>query len=148
MHAGTLRALEFDRIVDAVCAYAQTPGGAARLAAMEPLTDRSVVSRALAATTETVRFLGDNQIGLQAPAEFNDILAALTVEGRALEPLQLLALASFLASVETTASAVRRARSTFQILRAIADSVASFEREIADVRRKIDPGGEVADDAS
>jgi len=148
MHAGTLRALEFDRIVDAVCAYAQTPGGAARLAAMEPLTERAAVARALAATAETVRFLRDNQIGLQAPAEFNDIVAALAVEGRALEPLQLLALASFLSSVDTTASAVRRAKSTFPILRSIADTVASFEREIADVRRKIDPAGEVADDAS
>jgi DNA mismatch repair protein MutS2 len=148
MHAGTLRALEFDRIVDAVCAHAQTPGGAARLTAIQPLTERTAVARALAATAETVRFLADYQIGLQAPAEFNDIVAALGVEGRALEPLQLLALASFLASVETTASAVRRARSTFPILRAIADTVASFEHEIADVRRKIDPGGEVADDAS
>ena len=148
MHAGTLRALEFDRIVNAVCAYAQTPGGAARLADLQPLTDRASVARALAATAEAVRFLGDNQIALQAPAEFNDIVAALGVEARALEPLQLLALASFLASAEATASAVRRARSTFPILRAIADSVASFEREIADVRRKIDPAGEVVDDAS
>jgi DNA mismatch repair protein MutS2 len=148
MHAGTLRALEFDRIVDAVCGYAQTPGGAARLGALEPLTERGSVARALAATAETVRFLGDNQIALHAPAEFNDIVAALGVEGRALEPLQMLALASFLASVESTAAAVRRARSAFPILRAIGDTVASFEREIADVRRKIDPAGEVADDAS
>ena len=41
-----------------------------------------------------------------------------------------------------------RARASFPILRAIADSVASFETEIADVRRKIDPAGEVVDDAS
>src|SRR5829696_10000719 len=124
MHAGTLRALEFDRIVNAVCAYAQTPGGAARLADMQPLTDRASVARALAATAETVRFLRDNQIALQAPAEFDDIVAALGVEARALDPLQLLALASFFASAESTASAVRRARSTFPILRAIADTVA------------------------
>ncbi|MEO5895937.1 MAG: endonuclease MutS2 [Vicinamibacterales bacterium] len=148
MHAGTLRALEFDRIVDAVCGYAQTPRGAARLGAMEPLTERGSVARALAATAETVRFLGENQIGLQAAAEFDDIIAALGVDGRALEPLQMLALAAFLASVDSSAAAVRRARSSFPILRAIADTVASFEREIADVRRKIDPSGEVADDAS
>src|SRR4029078_1752986 len=100
-------------------AYALTPGGGARLAAIHPLTERTAAARALAATAETVRFLADNQIGLQAPAEFNDIIAALGVEGRALEPLQLLALAAFLASVETTASAVRRARSAFPILRGI-----------------------------
>ena len=37
---------------------------------------------------------------------------------------------------------------SFPILRAIADRAASFEREIADIRRKIDPAGEVVDDAS
>lgn len=148
MHAGTLRALEFDRIVDAVCGYAQTPGGASRLAAMQPLAERTAVARLLAATAETTRFLGDNHINLQAPAEFNEILGALHVDGSALDPAHLLALAAFLSSVDSTASAVRRARAAFPILRAIADTVASFEREISDIRRKIDPGGEVVDDAS
>ena len=148
MHAGTLRALEFDRIVDAVCGYAQTPMGAARLATLEPLAEPTAVARALAATAETARFLADNRIGIQAPVEFEQVLDALGVEGRALEPLQLLSLASFLGSVDATASAVRRARMNAPILRGIADTVASFEREAADVRRKIDPGGEVVDDAS
>ncbi|MBA3296372.1 MAG: hypothetical protein H0U19_05505, partial [Acidobacteria bacterium] len=148
MHAGTLRALEFDRIVDAVCGYAQTPAGAARLAAMRPLADRTAVARSLAATAETARFVGDHHISLQASAELDDIIGALHVEGRALEPAHLLTLAAFLSSVESTAAVVRRARSGFPTLRAIADTVASFEREIADIRRKIDPGGEVTDDAS
>ncbi|MEO6212748.1 MAG: hypothetical protein ABIP65_03875 [Vicinamibacterales bacterium] len=148
MHVGTLRALEFDRIIDVVCDLAQTPAGSLRIAAMEPMTERGRVAHALSATAETTRFLLDNQITLHASAEFNLILSALSVDGRALDPLQLLALAAFLSSVEATAAAVRRARSSFPILRAIADTVASFEREIADVRRKIDVAGEVADDAS
>ena len=148
MHAGALRALEFDRIVLAVCAYAQTPMGAARLAALAPLGDPAPVRRALAATAETARFLADNHIAVQAPAEFEDVLEGLSVEGRALEPAQLLSLATFLASVDSTASAIRRARMNFPILRGIADTVASFERETADVRRKIDAAGDVVDDAS
>src|SRR3989304_1068574 len=96
MHPGALRALEFDRIVEAVSRFAQTPPGAA-----PPL-----------------------------------------------EPAQLVALAVFLASVDGTCVAVRRARSTCPILRAIADTSASFDPEIADIRRKIDPGGEVVDEAS
>ena len=148
MHPGALRALEFDRIVDAVCGYAQTPMGAARLTALEPLTEPSHVKRALAATAETTRFLADNHVTIQAPSEFEDVLEALSVDGRALEPAQLLWLANFLASVDSTASTIRRARMNFPILRAIADTVASFERETADVRRKIDPGGDVVDDAS
>ena len=43
---------------------------------------------------------------------------------------------------------MRRARASFPILRAIVETTASFEREIADIRRKIDPSGEVVDDAS
>ena len=148
MQPGALKALEFDRIVEAVSRFAQTPGGAARLAALRPEVERDAVGRALAATAETFRFLADNHIGLLAPAEFEDILAALGVEGRALEAGALLALASFLGSVDTTAAAIRRARGAFPILRPIADAAAPFGDEIADIRRKIDPGGDVVDDAS
>jgi DNA mismatch repair protein MutS2 len=148
MHPGALRALEFDRIVEAVCRFAQTPPGAVRLAGMQPHTDAPAVGHALAATSETVRFLRDNQIALQAPAELESMLTSIAVEGRPLEPGSLLAVATFLASVDATASAIRRARSGFPILRPIADSTASFEAEIADIRRKIDPAGDVVDDAS
>ena len=148
MHAGALRALEFDRIVEAVCRFAQTPAGAARLAELRPETEPDGVERALKATSETARFLADNQLGLQAPPEIETILAAVAVEGRALEPLHLLALSGFLASIDAACGAIRRARSAFPILRTIAESSATFEQEVADVRRKIEPAGEVMDDAS
>ena len=148
MHPGVLRALEFDRIVAVVSGFAQTPMALARLSALEPSKDESNVRRALAATSETVRFLGDNQIALQASPDLELLFESLGVSGRALEPAQLLALVSFLGSVESTASAIRRARAAFPILRAIADRAASFQREINEVRGKIDPAGEVADDAS
>jgi len=148
MHAGALRALEFDRIVQAVRRFALTPTGAARLARLEPLVEPSAVSAALAATSETARFLDDNGLSLQAPEDLETILGSLSVEGRALEAVHLLAVASFLASVDTACAAIRRARSAFPLLRAISDRAASFEREITDVRAKIDPGGEVLDDAS
>ena len=147
MNAGALRALEFDRIVEAVRRFALTPGGAARLARLQPQTESAAVRAALSATSETVRFLGEAEVALQAPPDLDVTLDALAVEGRALEPLQLVALAAFLASVDLTAAAIRRAKST-TILRAIAESTASFERETADIGRKIDPAGEVVDDAS
>jgi DNA mismatch repair protein MutS2 len=148
MYAGALRALEFDRIVAVIRGFAQTPRGEARLSALHPETSETAVARTLAATSETVRFLAAAQVALQAPREMDVILDALLVEGRPLEPLQLIALANFFASVDTTCAAVRRARSTFPILHVIADRAASFEREIADIRTKIDPAGEVIDDAS
>jgi DNA mismatch repair protein MutS2 len=148
MHHGALRALEFDRIVATVCRFAQTPPGRAMLAGLEPQTDPAAVAAALSATAETVRFLADNHIGLQAPDDLELIQSGLEIEGRALEPVQLLGLAAYLASIESTCAAVRRARSAFPLLRAIADVAASFEHEISDIRRKIDPSGEVVDDAS
>ena len=148
MQPGALRALEFDRIVEAVGRFAQTPPGAAKLGRLRPQTEPRAVARLLAATSETVRFLSDNQIALHAPAELDSTLSALAVEGRPLEPLPLVALATLLASIESTAAAIRRARSAFPLLRAVADAAAPFEDEIADIRRKIDPSGDVVDDAS
>jgi DNA mismatch repair protein MutS2 len=149
MQPGALKALEFDRIVAAVTRLAQTPSGGERLAALQPLTDAVEVGRALQTTAEGARFLsGAGEIALRAPADLDAIFAALGVEGRALEPLQLLGLGTFLASVDATVGGIRRARAAFPLLAAIAEGAASFEREIADVRRKIDPGGDVVDDAS
>jgi DNA mismatch repair protein MutS2 len=148
MYSGALRALEYDRIVEAVRRFAQTPPGAARLAALQPLTEVRAVASALAATSETVRFLALDQIGFHAPDDLDAILTSLAVEGRALEPQSLVSLANFLSSVDVTCSAIKRARTAFPILSALAESSASFEQELSDIRRKIGPGYEVVDDAS
>jgi DNA mismatch repair protein MutS2 len=149
MQSGALKALEFDRIVDAVCRLAQTPPGAQTLARLHPLDDAGAVAAALETTAETARFLsGTGDIALRAPAEIDSILTALAVDGRALEPLHLLGLATFLASVDATVAGIRRHRAAFPRLGAIVEAAGSFEREIADVRRKIDPSGEVVDEAS
>jgi len=147
MHAGALRALEFDRIVEAVCRYALTPRGLRRVAALVPGIDPEAVADALSATAETVRFLGDNEITLQAGPDLEIIVHSIGVEGRALEAVHLLALGAFLTSIDTTCASIRRAGAV-PWLRRIADAVMSFEAEITDIRRKIDPSGEVLDDAS
>jgi DNA mismatch repair protein MutS2 len=148
MQSGALKALEFDRIIEAVCRFAQTPPGAARLARLEPDDDPRAVVSALAITAETSRFLAASEIALRAPEDLDAILTALSVEGRALEPLHLLALAAFVASIETTAGGITRNRAAFPLLGAVAERVSSFERETSEIRRKIDAGGEVVDDAS
>jgi DNA mismatch repair protein MutS2 len=148
MNPGALRALEFDRIVEAVCRFAQTPPGLDALARLEPATDAGAVAAALDATAETVRFLAEATIGLRAPEDLDVTLASLAVEGRALEARQLLTLADFLASIESTCGAVRRARGSYPFLRGVAGGAAGFEQEVARIRRTIDPGGDVVDDAS
>ena len=149
MHAGALKALEFDRVVEAVRRFALTPLGDTRLAALRPQTDFRAVQKTLAATTEAVKYLGDNPIfPLDAPRDLELILAGLAIEERALEPSQLLRLADFLASVEHARGAIRQASGAFPVLRAVAESVSTFEQEVAEVRRKIEPSGEVVDHAS
>lgn len=150
MHPGTLRALEFDRIVEVVRSLAATPLGRARLADLAPETDPARVESALALTTEAVRFLAECAgFALHAPSDLEETLDALAIEGRALEPLALVGLAGFLESVQQAASAIRRTPpGQFPLLGAIAARVAAFDAEIADIRRAIDPTGEVGDQAS
>lgn len=150
MHPPTLKALEFDRIVAAVRGLALTPLGEVQLAELTPATDQPMVEAALATTTEAVRLLTDAPgIPLRAPADLDDALEGLATEGRALEPLRLLGVASFLESVDQCVHGIRRQpRDRFPRLLAIVGGAASFEREIAEVRRAIDPAGEVFDHAS
>ncbi len=149
MHTAALRALEWDAIVEVVRGYAQTPPGAARLADLEPQTDPHRVAQLLAATTEGVRYLDAHPaFSLQAPDDLESILSALAVEGRALEPLRLLAFAEFLDALATTCATIRRVSGPFPTLKALAETCGSFKNQITEVRSKIDPSGEVNDNAS
>jgi DNA mismatch repair protein MutS2 len=149
MTPGTLRALEFDRIVGAVADLAMTPPGRASLLEMRPQTEPARVAAAQRATSEGTRALGSIPgFPLRATPELPEILDALGLSGRALEPLRLLGLAEYLESIEATRQIVRRLTGSFSILNGIADRAASFAGEIAGVRKAIEPGGEVADHAS
>src|SRR5262245_40239722 len=144
MHPGALRALEFDRIVEAVRSLALTPMGADRLDRLAPATEPERVAELLAATTETVRYLESNPLfPIRASEQMPSILTALAVEGRLLEPLFLLALAGFLDSVEEARAGIRRAAGSFPQLEAATGAVASFKRETSSVREKIEPSGEI-----
>jgi DNA mismatch repair protein MutS2 len=149
MNPGTFKSLEFDRIVAAVADLAVTPTGHERLLELEPLPDVTRVIAAQKATSEGTRFLADYPgFPLRAPSDLESILDALGVEGRPLEAVRLLSLADYLESIEHSRTAVRNAATMFPILRELVERVASFKAEIADVRKKIDPSGEVNDHAS
>ena len=149
MHAGALRALEFDRIVSVVSGLAVTPTGQDSLAELTPAVDAARVIALQRATTEGTRFLSDHPgFPLRAPSDLDAILESLAVDGRALEALRLLKLGDYLESIEQSRQAIRRVGSAFPILSQQVDAVASFSSEIADVRRKIEPSGDIADNAS
>ena len=149
MQASALRALEFDRIVEAVVGFALTPMGAERLSHLAPSTDSGRVVQLLAATSETARFIAANGLfPLRASSELPGILTALAVEGRPLEAARLLALVAFLESVDESRAAIRHASGSFPLLDAASGPAASFKGESASVRSKIDPAGNVVDEAS
>src|SRR5262245_55812183 len=149
MLPGVLRALEFDRVVEAVRSFALTPMGDDRLARLAPATDPQKVTSLLAATTETAQYLAKHgPFSLRAGDDLLQILGSLAVADRALEPLRLLALAAFFDSVADTRDAIRKVAASFPLLDAASAPAASFRQEVADTRAKIDTSGEVVDDAS
>jgi DNA mismatch repair protein MutS2 len=149
MQAGTLRTLEFEVIVEVVRQLTLTPTGADRVGDLAPDSDPATVAERLAATTETVRFLAANpSFPLRAPADLRTHLDALAVQGRALDPAGLVAVADYLDSIDQVRTAIRQRGAPFTQLRRLAEAAASFRGETADIRRKIGPAGEVVDQAS
>jgi dsDNA-specific endonuclease/ATPase MutS2 len=101
MQPGVLRALEFERIIEAVRSFALTPLGDESLGRLAPSTDPHTVAQLLASTSETTRYLTHNALfPLRASSDLPQILAALAVEGRALEAQRLLTFAAFLDSID------------------------------------------------
>ncbi len=150
MQAAALRALEFDRIREALAREARTPLGRARALALEPSPDAAEVGRRLALTSEALAFVRDDgSLAVSAPEDLEAILRRLDVGEEPLEPLSLLGLAQFVESVELVAAAVRRGvASPASGLREIASRAASFAAEVKAIRRAIEPGGEINDEAS
>src|SRR5262245_60549714 len=131
MQPGTQRALEFDRIVEAVTAFGLTPMGRERLARLQPSADPSAVAHALTGTTETARYVsGHGTFPLHASQDLPQILGSLAIEGRALDAPRLLALTMFLDSVEDSRTAIRQASGSFPTLDAAVAGAASFKGEI------------------
>jgi DNA mismatch repair protein MutS2 len=149
MQPGVLRALEFDRIVEALQSFALTPMGEERLGRLVPSSEPSKVAELLTSTSQTRRYLSSNPLfPLRASTDLPQTLEALAVQGRMLEPLRLLTLADFLDSIDEARVGIRRMSGSFGSLEAVTANAASFKRETGQVREKIDASGEVVDHAS
>ncbi len=150
MQAAALRALEFDRIREALAREALTPLGRVRAYALEPSPEADEVARRLALTTESLAFVrNDGSLGIYAPEQLEATLRGLEQGEEPLEPLQLIGLSRFVESVDRVAASIRRAiESGGAGLRDIALRAASFATEAAAVDRAIEPSGEIKDDAS
>jgi DNA mismatch repair protein MutS2 len=150
MQTEAFSTLEFDRIVEAVVSCALTPLGAEALARLRPLTEQRAVRAAQRDTSEAVRFAAaSGPMALEAPPQLDKTLAALAIEAQPLEPTQLITLVNFLGSVQRVCHSVTTATTgSYPALSAIVRDAANWDRECAEVRKKIDASGSVADDAS
>ena len=148
MQSAVLRALEFDRIREALAQQAQTPFGRERALALEPSADPESVRRRLDETREAVAFLeAGGDLSIDAGDELPAVLDGLSVAGEPLTPLQLISLARFTESTQTVAAGIASNPSA-PLLGRIAATVASFAPEVAAVRRAILPSGDIQDGAS
>ena len=164
MQPAVLRALEFDRIREALAREASTLLGRARALSLEPGTDPDDIRQALDLTLEAVAFLKSaGHLSLDAPDDLGDLLASLDLADEPLIPLQLLGLARFVDSVGTVAARIRAAARSaarepgattdrheprYGRLATLVAGVAAFDEEVGAVRRAILPSGDVADHAS
>src|SRR5689334_9084716 len=100
MQPTALRALEFDRVREALAREAATPLGRARAEALMPSTTHEDVSRLLSLTVEARDLQDDGRsLAIDAPDGLPLALEQLDVENQPLDPVMLLTLARFFDSV-------------------------------------------------
>src|SRR5687767_8084944 len=147
MQPAALKALEFDRVREALAREALTPFGRERVLALEPSGDAGVVGERLALTVEAVTFDRDGgSLCVSAPDQLPHTLDVLAVADQPVEPIALLGLAGFLDSVDDVIGGIVRAAAggdaALRRLREIALRASSFAEESSRVRRAIHPTGE------
>ena len=149
MQPAVLKALEFDRIREALARETMTPLGQARAISLEPSGDPAEVQYRLNATGEVVALLADSgTLSITAPEGLLGLLDTLAIGGQPLEPTELIGLADFVDSVDRACAAIRRSSAATPLLAGVAAGAASFSDEAAATRRAIAPSGDVVDTAS
>src|SRR5678809_1565398 len=128
MQSAVLRALEFDRIREALAGEAATPLGRERALALEPATTLDEVRRRLELSAAAAAFeKSSGSLALDGPEDLADVLEHLGVADQPLAPLQLLGLARFVSSVGSVVDRVRNATATLRA--GLVTGVRPFEEE-------------------
>ena len=147
MQSTVLRALEFDRIREALAREASTSLGRERALSLAPSTDLADIRRRLDSTIEAGAFAkSSGSLAIDGPDDLPDILDGLDIAEQPLAPLQLLGLARFVSSVTTAVDRVRASRSP--LLVDLVAGARSFIAETDAVRRAVMSSGDIADTAS
>ncbi len=151
MDERTFQTLELDGLVNLLARHVQSPLGRRRARALTPSVDREHINRELDLTTEASDYLTSG--GAFGLGEINDpanSLAQLQVAGTSLDPREILAMQSLIASgLDLRAQfSADEIRNRYPNLAAITNRVADLRRMLASLQGKILPTGEIDDNAS
>lgn len=147
----SLETLEFARLLDLIARNAQTASGEALVLASRPFTSRIELDRSLAATAETLKLSEEKNLfwafsGIDDPA---DPLAILRIENAALDAASLTAVASLCSQALAARSLIEGEKEFCPTLWEIVSTFSPrLSSAIAEISRKILPGGEIDDSAS
>lgn len=151
MNERTFNTLELGELLKLLARHVQTPLGRRRVYALLPSTNREWVTLELQRTTECVSYLTiGGTFGLGEVTDPEDSLAELQVAGTILEPQELLALQSLVATGADLNAQFNQPESKerYPQLSAITGKIPDLRRMLASIRGKILPNGEIDDNAS
>jgi DNA mismatch repair protein MutS2 len=150
MHHQSFAILEYDQLLALVQRGAQTPMGSARVAALEPLSDLSVLRSALSSVAECVALRKRGvRWSFTELADSSEAIARVRIEGNALDPLSILELARLCEAALSARAAVLAERDASPVLwQVVAELPRELHSLVARIRNKILPSGELDDRAS
>lgn len=152
MNAHALAVLQFDAVLDHVAGHASSALGAARVRALEPVTEVATAERELARVAAMRALVGSDEGWTPAPIpDVERALARLRIEGTRLDGRELRMAATLLRSSRLTAEALRSPRQpsvALSVLATLRDRLHGNRRAEEELERSIDEDGSVRDDAS
>jgi len=152
--------LEFESLRELLRRFVSTPLGAAELDRLQPLSDREALQQIGAETAEAIeheRALEKPQpagrgaalrVRFEGLSDCREAISKLRIEGIVLEPKEILAIESLMASAAEIRSALLFSAERFPRLAARAARLGDFRALVREMAGKILPGGTLADDAS
>src|SRR5438132_10528443 len=149
MNRHALTVLQFPEALDLVARHAASPLGAEAVRALEPVDTLAWIRAELRTVDQMVAFLlRSEDWGVPAIPDLRTPLKRLAIEGSVWEGAWLRDAGVLLASARDVRRAVARHSDTYADLARLAERLVELPREEEALRRAIDSGGLVRDEAS
>ncbi len=147
----TFETLELKELIELAARYVQTAPGQARMLSLRPLTSHAEIRRELEITSECVAYLSaKGRFGLAGIEDPEPIVAQLHIEGRSLEPRQILSIERLLFVGKELRGLIKdtELKDRFPHLLRITSGIPDLKPLLAEIHGKILPSGEIDDNAS